>query len=273
MGKSRFLPPDLNAALLVAVALALLFPGCGDDAGLLVSIDTEEMYSGAGGGGGYGVTSKNPADFGTIAGKISYQGRRRSGRIDLAKAYCINNNPNGMLSENFMVGPNGELGGVIVYVKRGLTRMEFEVPPEPIILDQKACRYIPHLSVLRVGQDLIIRSSDRHAHNVHWMPGVNGQFNQPMNVPFDLDPKTFFRTQVAASVKCDIHGWMQSYMAVLPHPCWTITKDDGTFEIKGVPPGTLQLAAWHEELGELTIDLSLAKNESKAHDFQFPAKS
>ena len=272
MGKSRFLLPDLNAGLLFAVALALLFVGCGDDAGLLGSADTDEIYSGAGGGGGYSVTSKDPADFGTITGKVSYEGRRRRGRVDLSKAYCINKNPNGMLSENFIVGDNGELGGVIVYVKRGLTKVPFDVPSDPLILDQKACRYIPHVSVLQVGQDLIIRNSDRHEHNVHWMPGVNGQFNKPMNIPFDLPAKTFSRTQVAASIKCDIHGWMQSYVAVLPHPCWAITKPDGTFEIKGVPPGTLQFAAWHEELGELTIDISLAKNENKVQGFTFPGK-
>ena len=162
MGKPRFLLPDLNAGLLFAVALALLFVGCGDDAGLLGSADTDEIYSGAGGGGGYGVTSRDPADFGTITGKVSYEGRRRRGRVDLSRPYCINKNPNGMLSENFLVGDNGELGGVIVYVKRGLGKVDFAVPSEPLILDQKACRYIPHLAVLRVGQDLIIRNSDRH---------------------------------------------------------------------------------------------------------------
>ena len=59
---------------------------------------------------------------------------------------------------------------------------------------------------------------------------------------------------------------------MLEHPCWAITKLDGTFEIKGVPPGTLQLGAWHEELGELTIDISLANNENKVQGFTFPGK-
>ena len=269
MGKPQFLRRSLT---LLAFGVAMvLFTGCGGDEPFpLESSDVEDIYSGGVGGTKYFVTSTNPADFGTITGKVNYTGRRRNRKVPLAKDFCINANPNGMLSENFMVGANGELGNVIVYVKFGLKKVSFPTPTESVLLDQKACQYLPHLVVVQFGQELIIRNSDNHEHNVHWMPGVNGEINEPMNTPFDLDPMTFSRTQVAASVKCEIHGWMQSYVAVLAHPCWAITKDDGTFEIKGVPPGNLQLAAWHEELGEIPIDFTLAKSESKAQDFTFP---
>ena len=270
MGKSRFLPRSVIGN---AIALLLLFAvACGGDKSLLAKADLEEIYSAGGGGASSYVSSKNAADFGKVTGTVTYEGRRRSKRLGLYKDFCINANPNGLMSEDFLVGAKGELAGVIVYIKRGLKKVTYPVPTERLLLDQKSCRYVPHIAVLRVGQPLVIRNSDNHEHNVHWMPGVNGEMNKPMNSAFDLDPLTFSKTQIASAIKCDIHGWMESYVAVLPHPCWAITKADGTFEISEVPPGSLKLAAWHEALGELEVQITTAKNGTLVHEFKFPGK-
>ena len=161
MGQSRLLPRGLIAALLPASLLCglLFFGACGGpDAGLLATADPERYYTG-GGGEGFFSTSSLESDRGTIRGKVTYTGRKRPRRLDLSWDYCINANPNGMMSEDFLVGPKGELGGVLVYIKRGLNRIEFPVPDSPVILDQKSCRYIPHLAVARIGQTVLIKNS------------------------------------------------------------------------------------------------------------------
>lgn len=262
MGQSRLLPLGV---------IALLLAGCGGPAANLLGTGNPDRYYGGDGGGGFFASSAAEADRGVIRGTVTYTGRKRAGKLNISRDYCINANPNGLMSEDFLVGDNGALGGVVVYVKRGLNRIEFPVPSEQILLDQKACRYVPHLAVARIGQPVVIRNSDQHEHNVHGMPGANPEFNVPMNTPGTLDPMTFSKVEIK-SIKCDIHGWMQSYLAVLPNPCWAITKADGTFEITGVPPGHLQLAAWHERLGELTFDIDLKKNEEKTHDIVYEAK-
>jgi hypothetical protein len=233
MGQPRFLRSG------VALALALVLGGCGTgDAGLLASADVDEIYSGAG-GSAYAAISKNAADFGTITGKVNYTGRKRARKVDLAKAFCIGSNPSGMMSEDFLVGQGGELAGCVVYVKRGLSGVAFPAPSGEVVLDQVNCQYIPHVAILRIGQPLVVKSSDDEAHNVHGMPGPNGEFNIPMNAPGSLDPMTFAKQQVPMDIRCDVHSWMQ---------------------------------AWHEKLGELTVDVNLAKNESKSQDFTFEAK-
>lgn len=264
MGQSRQLHPPVTG-LPVLIGLLLALGGCGgDDAGLLATADLEEIYAGGAGGSGYSVSSRDPAAFGTISGKVTYAGRKRRKRIQLASGFCTNAHGDGMLSEDFLVGDQGELGGVIVYLKRGLSRVSFPVPDEPVVLDQKGCRYIPHLSVLQIGQALVVKSSDNEPHNVHGMPGgKNKEFNVPMTGTGVLAPRYLDKTQVCLEIKCEIHGWMQSWVAVLPHPCWAITKADGTFRIEGVPPGTLQLAFWHEKLGEHVVDIKLDSNEQK----------
>jgi len=272
MGQPRQLYPALIGFALFGL-LALV--GCGgDDAGLLGTADVTEIYAGGAGGAAHAASSSDPATFGTIAGKVTYAGRKRRKPIDLASGFCTAANTAGMLSEDFLVGDKGELGGVIVYVKRGLSRISFETPNEPVVLNQQGCRYIPHLTVIQIGQALIIKSSDNEPHNVHGMPGgKNKEFNVPMNGIGVLPSRYLDKTQVAMSIKCDIHGWMQSWVAVLGHPCWAITKDDGTFVIKGVPPGTLQLAFWHEKLGEQVMDIKLGNNEKKTGaDYKYEAK-
>ena len=51
------------------------------------------------------------------------------------------------------------------------------------------------------------------------------------------------------SFRCDVHGWMRAYANVVTHPFFAVTKDDGSFEIKGLPAGTYTIEAWHERLG------------------------
>ena len=45
---------------------------------------------------------------------------------------------------------------------------------------------------------------------------------------------------------------MNAYANVVPHPFFAVTGADGSFEIKGLPPGTYTVEAWHETLGVQT---------------------
>ncbi len=71
--------------------------------------------------------------------------------------------------------------------------------------------------------------------------------------------------------KCDVHGWMNAYAGVLDHPYFAVTGEDGTFEIKNLPPGTYKLTAWHEKLGTQTADITLAAKDEKENNFTFKA--
>jgi hypothetical protein len=71
--------------------------------------------------------------------------------------------------------------------------------------------------------------------------------------------------------KCDVHGWMNAYVGVLDHPYFAVTKEDGSFELKGLPPGTYTIEAWHERLGATTQSVTLAAKESKEISFSFDA--
>ena len=51
---------------------------------------------------------------------------------------------------------------------------------------------------------------------------------------------------------------MRAYANVVTNPFFAVTKDDGTFEIKGLPAGTYTIEAWHERLGRQTQSVTIS---------------
>jgi plastocyanin len=161
-------------------------------------------------------------------------------------------------SEALLVGPGGGLQNVFVYVKDGLGARTYATPTTPVRLDQRGCRYVPHVFGVQVGQTVQIANSDPTLHNVHAVPAANREFNfgQPATVP--PAPRVFDKPEVMVPFRCDVHSWMNAYAGVLPHPFFAVTPADGTFEIKGLPPGSYTIEAWHEQLGTQTQSVTVA---------------
>jgi len=248
----------------------VLLASCGGpEAELLRTANAEKLiYAGSegGGGGNYRPTSTDPSTFGTLHGRVVFEGDGwRIRRIALSDQFCIDQNHNELMSEDFLLGPDGGLANVVVFIQSGLQTMKFDPPSEPVVLDQHNCQYHPHVAVIQTGQPLVIKSSDNTLHNVHAADGPNEGFNQSMSKPSTLAPRMFYKTEIAKQIACDVHSWMRSYLAILPHPCWAITGPDGSFTIKGVPPGHYLLAAWHERFGDVaaSVEITVEPNEDK----------
>lgn len=169
------------------------------------------------------------------------------------------------VSETVLVGSNNGLQNVFVYVKDGLGARTYPVPSEPVVLDQKGCRYIPHVFGIQVGQTLRVVNSDPALHNVNSSPKENKGFNfgQPAGVP--AATRVFDRAEIGVPFRCDVHNWMNAYAGIVAHPFYAVTKEDGGFEIKGLPPGTYTVEAWHERLGTQTASVTVdGKTPAKA---------
>lgn len=172
-------------------------------------------------------------------------------------------------AETYMVD-NGALQNVFVHIKDGLgNKFLFDTPTEPVKLDQKGCRYTPHVLGLRVTQPLEVSNSDETMHNVHGMPETNREFNQGQPVIGMKNTVVFTAPEVMIPFKCDVHSWMLAWVGVVPHPYFAVTDKAGTFELKTIPPGTYVIEAWHEKLGRQTQTVTLAEKDSKEITFTF----
>jgi hypothetical protein len=77
--------------------------------------------------------------------------------------------------------------------------------------------------------------------------------------------------EVMVPFKCDVHGWMNAYVGVLDHPFYSVTSEGGDFELRGLPPGTYTIEAWHEKLGTQMQTLTIGEKETRSVQFSFKA--
>jgi len=212
---------------------------------------------------------------GTISGKVKFTGAKPVMRkIDMSeepkcKAKYTAAPPT---DESVVVNANGTLADVFVYVKSGLpASYKAPAPAGPVTLDQDGCRYHPHVLGILVGQALTIKNSDGILHNIKAKGTKNRPFNisQPSVMSSD---RTFTAPEVMVPLECNVHGWMHAWLAVLPHPFFSVTGTDGAFTIKGLPPGTYTVEAWQEKYGTQTATVTVAGSETKTADFSFAAK-
>jgi plastocyanin len=174
-------------------------------------------------------------------------------------------------AENYVV-ENGALQNVFVHIKDGLgNKYIFDTPTEPVKLDQKGCRYVPHVLGVRVSQPLEVINSDQTLHNVHGMPKTNREFNHGQPIAGMKNTVTFSSPEVMVPFKCDVHAWMLAYVGVVPHPYFAVTGKEGTFELQTIPPGTYTIEAWHEKLGRQTQTVTLGEKDSRDVTFTFKA--
>ena len=170
------------------------------------------------------------------------------------------------------VAENGALQNVFVHIKDGLgNKYLFDTPAEPAKLDQKGCRYVPHVLGVRVSQPLEVSNSDQTLHNVHGMPQTNREFNHGQPIAGMKHTVAFSSPEVMVPFKCDVHAWMSAYVGVVSHPYFAVTGKEGTFELQTIPPGTYTIEAWHEKLGRQTQTVTLGEKDSKDLTFTFKA--
>jgi plastocyanin len=207
---------------------------------------------------------------GSLKGKATFQGSAlKPARIDMSSdPNCANSRTTPATTEELLVGANGAVANVVVYVSDGLGNQTFEPPQQPAVMEQKGCQYRPHVVALQTNQKFDVVNSDATTHNIHPMPNNNREWNkiQPHGMPVE---ETFAREEIAIPVKCNVHPWMKGYIAVFKHPYFGVTDQDGNFDIKNLPPGTYTITAWHEKLGTQSQKITVVTGQAATLAFTF----
>src|SRR5437870_3715150 len=256
--------------LIIATSLLSLASACGNKEG----DETEDT------GTTTGKTYKAKGNEGTISGTVSYNGAApEAKKIDTsADAACTSKSPN-LTTEEWAV-KDGKVANTYVYIKEGTLADGSKFAdysgwpnmPASATLDQDGCHYKPHVIGVVVNEPITITNSDPTTHNIHFQPKNNPDWNQSQaNGQAPMTHK-LARAEVLVPVKCNQHPWLKSYVGVSKHPFFAVTAEDGSYSIKGVPPGKYTVVAWHEGGAngtEQKMEVTVAASGAGKADFSF----
>jgi plastocyanin len=184
-------------------------------------------------------------------------------------------------TENWKIGPKGELGDVVVWVVDPKSGKPLSVPAFLATVAQIGCRYEPHVVAVRAEAPLEIVNADPTLHNIRatvytgpGQPPGDTVFNFGQGRQGERDQRTF-DTPGIYTLQCDVHAWMQCWVMVLPKaplPYCGVTDKTGAFAILGggaLDDGDYKMDAWHPRFADKLEQTVHVKNGSAVVNFTF----
>jgi hypothetical protein len=181
--------------------------------------------------------------------------------------------------ESLVVNPaNKGIANAVVYLDKRPANIKPELaqpPTDPNHFDQKGCRFLPHVLLVRIGQPLFVSSDDSIPHNTQTFPVRNISFNQTVS-PNDRTGLALKYTKPEAmpiEVKCSYHTWMKAYHFPVDHPYVAVTDKDGRFRIEGLPAGKHNFNVWHERgaLLDRKVQITIEPDKDNEKNFSYGA--
>lgn len=192
-------------------------------------------------------------EWGTLKGRFVYSGDAPAAaelKADKDVEVCGKHK---LVNEELVVGGDKGVANVVVFVRDKKVKVHPDAAAaakaEKVVLDNKDCRFEPHVAFVQAGQDLVVKNSDPVGHNSN----IATLKNAPSNnlIPAGGEAKLTFKAAEAipAQVTCNIHPWMKAWLVVRDNPYAAVSGPDGAFEIANLPVGEVELQLWHEKAG------------------------
>lgn len=198
-------------------------------------------------------------NWGDLIGRFVYDGiapERKKLKVDKDVECCGKFD---IRDESLMVGPDGGLANVFVYVRTRNVAVSPELQaslPKQVKLDNRDCIFQPHcLTLSRAQQELMIVNSDPIAQNIDFRPVGDLPANFIMTAAQGNSVEAvwkFNKMQVTpVSIACNYHPWEIAFVLPRDNPYATVSAADGTFLIAQLPLGKLEFQCWHERIGHV----------------------
>jgi hypothetical protein len=149
------------------------------------------------------------------------------------------------------------------------------MPEEDLILDNKACQFVPLVAVTYKGSQFVVKNSDPIFHNTSLGLIMKGRRSTVYNLALPTQNMTIkkpVRRTGMHSVKCDAHKWMRAYVYAARNPYAALSDENGKFEIADILPGKYEVLVWHEGFGEVekTVEVKAGEASTLDHTFAKP---
>lgn len=121
-------------------------------------------------------------------------------------------------------------------------------------LDQKKLTFVPRVLPILAGTTVSFKNNDTVTHNIFSPSGEKydlGNWDQG-----EVREHTFEKAGVYTQL-CKLHTEMVAYIVVVETPYFSTTlTEDGSFEVRNVPPGKYTLKVWGERLKKAQLKTS-----------------
>ena len=162
-----------------------------------------------------------------------------------------------------------ELSNVVVFLQDVPRPAALPVSRARIVQENET--FVPRVVAITRGSTVDFPNADPFFHDVFSL-SRSGTFDLG-SYPRGQTRSQQFRRAGLIKVYCHIHSHMSASIMVFDHPFFTIPRADGTFAIDDVPPGTYQVSAWHERIGENTQSVRLEPGRPSEVQFALPISS
>ncbi len=233
-------------------------------------------------------TAAADGDWGTLKGRIVFDGKAPApAPVDTSKdAAC----KTPLTTENLLVSPDGGIQNAVIMLrtKNPKVHPDYEkTASDEVVLDNKNCRFEPHVQVVRLSQTLMLKNSDPTGHNSNITPILGTPINPVLAAGGEPVPYKFTAEEaIPVKVGCNIHPWMGAYVVARKDPYAAVTDKDGNFVIENLPAGKeLEFRLWQENAGYLknaafkggkadargTFKLKIKPGDNNLGDIKVPA--
>jgi plastocyanin len=163
------------------------------------------------------------------------------------------------------LAPVSELRNVVVYLKDAPRR---DLAPVRAAIKQEHESFTPRVVAVPVGSTVEFPNADPIYHNVFSLSRPRA-FNLG-RYPQGQTRSVRFDRPGLVKVFCEIHSHMSASVMVFDHPWFAVPDENGRFELTAMPPGDRQFTAWHERLGDTTLDRRVEPARAAEADFVLP---
>jgi plastocyanin len=163
------------------------------------------------------------------------------------------------------LAPDSERRNVVVYVRNAPAQ---DVSRMRAVIRQHEETFMPRVVAVTVGSEVEFPNDDPIYHNVFSLSRAKN-FNLG-RYPRGESRRVRFDKPGVVKVFCEIHSHMSATVMVFNHPWFAVPDEAGRFELPAVPPGDQQITAWHERLGDTTVNVRLQPGRAFETEFTLP---
>ena len=165
----------------------------------------------------------------------------------------------GLVDEDLVVNAkNNGIANVVVYLMPA-AGAKVSVHPDyaktandEVKIENKNCRYSPHVTVMRTTQQLVVGNPDPIGHNSKGDFFANSAFNVLIPAGGETKiPKFVAAEKNMSPLSCSIHNWMNGYLLIKDDPYAAVSDADGKLTIKNLPTGKWTFVVWQEKSGNI----------------------